>query len=496
MKALPGPPRVEAAAALGRELRHVGYTQEALARLGLDMPWTYLPAYLPLALARLEEGPDDPLRYALEAFFLSTPVSREQLGGPLWQAARDARILTASGRSPFVIQPYRGCLLASDPMGPRGNRLRGPRLPVQDRVFPVDASTHLLAQSLVPPWRAGLRALDIGCGTGIMAFLLLRRYADIQAVDLNPRCIAMDRFNAALNGVDSILWRHGDLFAPVQGQRFDHVVANLPYVPTPDRHALYWDGGRRGHDIASRLVAALPEVLERGGFAQFSVGWPNPGEEDFLATLDGWMGGAKLSALVLYGTPQPMEQTIPLLATSEADPHEAGYAEAVARWRNAARQAGLKAIAPAVVTMRNDGLGMRLGLPMRRSRDDFGPAIWSLFETWAWLAAHPPEWETWARQVLRPAGAVTLGTETRFNGEDWLAGASRWHFEDRPWTLPAPLGRDSAAVLQLCDGLRPLADVVFAFCARTGRDPHQVRDRLLQVLPGWLQHGLLEPRTS
>ena len=76
--------------------------------------------------------------------------------------------------------------------------------------------------------------LDLGTGCGIQALLSAKHSERVVATDVNARALAFARFNAALNGIDSIEFRHGDLFEPVDGERFGLVVANPPYVISPD----------------------------------------------------------------------------------------------------------------------------------------------------------------------------------------------------------------------------------------------------------------------
>lgn len=76
------------------------------------------------------------------------------------------------------------------------------------------------------------RALDLGTGCGIQASLLTGHAQHVVATDLSERALAFARFNAALNGQEWDL-RHGSLFEPVAGERFDLIVSNPPFVITP-----------------------------------------------------------------------------------------------------------------------------------------------------------------------------------------------------------------------------------------------------------------------
>lgn len=78
--------------------------------------------------------------------------------------------------------------------------------------------------------RAGERWLEIGAGSGVVACALARAGARVTATDIDPEAVRNTRLNAALAGL-TVDVREGDLFAPVAGERFDVVVANLPFWP-------------------------------------------------------------------------------------------------------------------------------------------------------------------------------------------------------------------------------------------------------------------------
>jgi ribosomal protein L11 methyltransferase len=72
---------------------------------------------------------------------------------------------------------------------------------------------------------AGLRVLDLGTGTALLAIAAARRGADAVAVDVDPLAVDAAQANAERNGVRLDV-RLGSIEA-VDGERFDIVVANL-----------------------------------------------------------------------------------------------------------------------------------------------------------------------------------------------------------------------------------------------------------------------------
>ncbi|HYD43293.1 MAG TPA: class I SAM-dependent methyltransferase [Anaeromyxobacter sp.] len=112
---------------------------------------------------------------------------------------------------------------------------------------------------------AGKRALDLGTGTGVLAFVLARRGARVLATDLEPRAVACARENAARLGLEAAVEVcAADLFP---GEAADLVVCNPPWLPAdafgPLDRAVYDPGGA----FLARLVAGLPSALGPGGEA-------------------------------------------------------------------------------------------------------------------------------------------------------------------------------------------------------------------------------------
>ena len=85
---------------------------------------------------------------------------------------------------------------------------------------------------------------------------------------MNARALAYAKFNAALNGVGNVETRLGSFFEPVDGEQFDLVVANPPYVVSPESAYLFRDGGLRGDAVSEHVVRHAPASLAPGAFAR------------------------------------------------------------------------------------------------------------------------------------------------------------------------------------------------------------------------------------
>jgi release factor glutamine methyltransferase len=100
----------------------------------------------------------------------------------------------------------------------------------------------------------------------VCAVFAARHARRVVAVDVNAAAVRCATINALLNQVEHRLEvRHGDLFVPVTGERFDLILFNPPFLrgtPRDDR-----DRAWRSNDIAERFAAGVVDHLKPGGSA-------------------------------------------------------------------------------------------------------------------------------------------------------------------------------------------------------------------------------------
>ncbi|PZP14098.1 MAG: hypothetical protein DI611_13215 [Brachybacterium faecium] len=111
---------------------------------------------------------------------------------------------------------------------------------------------------------AGLRAMDIGTGTGVLAAVLARRgIPHVTATDLNPRAVACARENIERLGLTKqVTVQQADLFP--EG-RADLVVCNPPWLPGDPSSALELGIYDAESGMLSGFLAQLPDHLTPAG---------------------------------------------------------------------------------------------------------------------------------------------------------------------------------------------------------------------------------------
>ncbi len=149
------------------------------------------------------------------------------------------------------------------------------------------------------------RALDLGTGCGIQALLLARHAGHVVATDVSARALDITRLNAGLEGValgpageGHLELRPGSMFEPVP-ETFDLVVANPPFVITPQGHTEtleYRDGGAAGDGIVRTLLEGTRAHLSPDGEAVYLGNWEVGGDRTGPET---WPAGDDLTVMVV-----------------------------------------------------------------------------------------------------------------------------------------------------------------------------------------------------
>ena len=137
------------------------------------------------------------------------------------------------------------------------------------------------------PWlgdREVLRALDLCTGSGCIGIAMAHYNPEwhVDAVDLSPEALALAAENKARLHADNVRLLQSDLFSNLQGEHYDLIVTNPPYVTNAETDALPKEyayepdlGLRAGHDgldLALQILRDAPLHLDRDGLLVCEVG--------------------------------------------------------------------------------------------------------------------------------------------------------------------------------------------------------------------------------
>ncbi|MGO3885128.1 MAG: DUF7059 domain-containing protein [Mycetocola sp.] len=271
-----------------QDLTDAGYTVPAVAELWGEQAEAALHRSERLPAVRaLRDADSTPLITLARLFILGQSVDASDAGaafshsrltdliehGILGQDSEQTRVSALIDLRPYTFIDSRGAgswWIASD----LGEMVLGRALD-EDHVLGIGGATTTLIGLMLP--RTVDRALDIGTGCGVQAMHASRLATTVVATDISERALRLARFNAELNGIDGIEFRHGSLFEPVEGEQFDLIVTNPPFVITPRREDVpsyeYRDGGLIGDGIVEAVVSGAADHLTPGGVLQMLGNW-------------------------------------------------------------------------------------------------------------------------------------------------------------------------------------------------------------------------------
>ncbi|HWT73041.1 MAG TPA: peptide chain release factor N(5)-glutamine methyltransferase [Oxalicibacterium sp.] len=113
----------------------------------------------------------------------------------------------------------------------------GLALQVDPNVLIPRPETELLVELALQHLPPNGRVLDMGTGSGAIAVAIAhaRPDAQVSALDASMPALQVAQANAARHGV-RVRFVHSDWFAAIDGERFDLIVSNPPYIVAGDRH--------------------------------------------------------------------------------------------------------------------------------------------------------------------------------------------------------------------------------------------------------------------
>ena len=148
-----------------------------------------------------------------------------------------------------------------------------------------DTETLVEAALAKLPQDKALKVLDLGTGTGAVALAIAqnRPNAQVTAVDFSEEALSVAQENAQNLGLARVRLMQSDWFSGLQGENFDVIVSNPPYIAENDAHLKQGDlrfepitalaSGEDGLDDIRRIIQEAPNYLNPNGWLMLEHGY-------------------------------------------------------------------------------------------------------------------------------------------------------------------------------------------------------------------------------
>jgi hypothetical protein len=304
----------------------------------------------------------------------------------------------------------------------------------------------------------------------------------------------MARFNARLNGLDHVECLEGDLFAPVEGRTFDLVVANPPFVVSPEKRYIYRDSGMPADEVCRKIVREAPDFLNAGGYCQILCNWVHTAGRDWRERLAGWFEGTGCDVWVMRSETRDAAT----YASTWIEHTERGaterFQERFEQWTDYYAELGIEAVSAGLITMRRssgrstwyraeDGPAKMLG--------PCGDTVVQGFALRDFLAAVPDDASLLAAR-LRVSGDARLQRRLE-PGEGGWADVSTELCLTRGLAFSGSVDPYVANLVGACDGRKPLGALLAETAAFLDKNPADLAPAVCRVVRSLIERGFLLP---
>lgn len=182
---------------------------------------------------------------------------------------------------------------------------------------------------LLPEDMTGIKAVELGCGTGYVSGWMARRGAHVTGIDVSEEQLATARRLAQQHGVAVELVHGNAENTPFEEGSFDFAISEYgaaiwcdPYVWIPEAHRLLKSGGRLrflgNHPFVPAFSppdgSALVRQLQRPYFGAGKFDWSqvevDPGGVEFNLTFQDWIELFVATGFVVEGFKEPRPEHV------------------------------------------------------------------------------------------------------------------------------------------------------------------------------------------
>ena len=152
------------------------------------------------------------------------------------------------------------------------------------------------------PQQGACRLLDLGTGSGAIALSIAhaRRNTEVTAVDASDAALEVAQHNMQLLKLGNVRLLHSDWFSALQGERFDIIVSNPPYIAADDVHLAQSDvrfeprtalaSGADGLEDIRRITAQATGHLNVNGWLLLEHGYDQAAQVRAILQQAGFTG--------------------------------------------------------------------------------------------------------------------------------------------------------------------------------------------------------------
>ncbi len=295
-------------------------------------------------------------------------------------------------------------------------------------------------------------------------------------------------------GVTNVEMRLGNGFAPVEGLRFDLIVANLPFVITPAARYSYRDSGLPLDEFARRIAAEAPAHLNEGGCCQLLCQWIETEDQEWRERLVEWFDGSGCDVWVMKtDSLAPDEYAEKWIADTEpCPPEESG--RLFDEWMRFYEAQKIARIHSGAIAMRRGGKGagnwIRMDEGPGRARTAFGEAVLRAFAIGDYLEGLSDD--VLLEECLRISPDIHLIERCDWHHGEWRSDACQLRFH-RELEYMANIDRYVSKLVARSSGERRVRDLIAELAGETGIAAERLRPSCLQLLRGLLERGFLLP---